>query len=108
MPRIRSLLVNAGPAVVLAACAHSSHPPGVGGARGSGTPAPAALPSPAGQPASAQSTANMSLKRVAGKEEPATLIAVDRSECTVTSDRFRSTRVGDHVLCDWRVGDRKP
>lgn len=50
----------------------------------------------------------MTLKRVTGKEEPATLIAVDRSECTVTADRFRKTSVGDKVLCDWRVGDRRP
>lgn len=50
----------------------------------------------------------MSLKRVTGKEEPATLIAADRSQCTVTAERFRNTKIGDKALCDWRVGDRQP
>ena len=41
-------------------------------------------------------------KEVAGKEEPATLIAVDRTRCTVTADRFRDVRTGDVVWCVWR------
>ncbi|HMA23673.1 MAG TPA: hypothetical protein VKP00_06755 [Gemmatimonadaceae bacterium] len=47
----------------------------------------------------------MSRKRVAGKQEPATLIADDRSRCTVTAERFRDTKVGDNVICDWRAGE---
>ena len=107
MPCIRSRFVLCGFAVACAACTHQSQVPGVAGARG-GAPGASALPTPAGQAVTAKSTANMSLKRVTGKEEPATLIAADRSQCTVTPDRFRNTKVGDNALCDWRVGDRQP
>lgn len=105
MSRIRSQVVWCGLAVMVAACTRTSRGAGVGAARGSGTPAPAALPVPAGQPATATSNPNMSRKRVAGKEEPATLIADDRSRCTVTAERFRDTKVGDNVICDWRAGE---
>ena len=107
MPRIRSRIAVCAVSLALLGCTHGSRGPGAGDPRG-GTPGGSTLPTPAGQPATAKSTANMTLKRVTGKEEPATLIAVDRSECTVTADRFRKTSVGDKVLCDWRVGDRRP
>ena len=107
MPGIRSCFVACGVSLVVAACAHGPQAPGTGDPRG-GTPGASPLPTPAGQPATAKSTANMTLKRVAGKEEPATLIAADRSECTVTSERLRKTSVGDNELCDWRAGDRRP
>lgn len=61
-----------------------------------------------GQRASATSKPNASRKRVDAKEEPATLVAFDRTRCTVTEQRFRDTNVGDSVMCDWRTGDRAP
>ena len=48
----------------------------------------------------------LSLKQVAGKEEPATLIAEDRSRCTVPASRFRNTEIGSRAICDWRTGER--
>lgn len=108
MPRIGSRLIACGLVLSIAACTHRSRMAGPGAVRGSGTPAAAALPTPTGQPASAKSTPNASIKRVSGKEEPATLIAADRSSCTVTPNRFRNTKVGDSALCDWRAGDRQP
>jgi hypothetical protein len=61
-----------------------------------------------GQRATASTQPNASRKRVDAKEEPATLVAVDRTRCTVTDSRFRDTKVGDSVICDWRTGDRAP
>lgn len=49
-----------------------------------------------------------SRKKVNGKEEPATLIAVDKSSCAVTADKFKDTKVGDMVICNWSAGDRAP
>ena len=48
----------------------------------------------------------LALKQVAGKEEPATLIAEDRSRCTVPASRFRNTEIGSRAICDWRTGER--
>jgi hypothetical protein len=62
----------------------------------------------AGQRATASSQPNASRKRVDAKEEPATLVAADRTRCTVTEPRFRDIKVGDNVTCDWRTGDRAP
>jgi hypothetical protein len=105
MSCIRSQAAWFGLALMLAACTRTSRGASVGAARGSGTPGAAALPAPAGQPATATSSPNMSRKRVAAREEPATLIADDRSRCTVTAERFRDTKVGDNVICDWRAGE---
>jgi hypothetical protein len=49
-----------------------------------------------------------SRKKVNGKEEPATLIAIDKSTCAVTADKFKDTRIGDMVICTWSAGDRAP
>lgn len=70
--------------------------------------APGSLPSVGTQTPSGRTTAVASRKRVAEKEEPATLIANDKTRCTVTADRFKDTHVGDDVICDWRAGDRAP
>lgn len=43
-------------------------------------------------------------KRVEAKDPPATLIAIDGSVCTVTSDRFERTQRGDRVACLWVKG----
>jgi hypothetical protein len=48
-------------------------------------------------------------KRLASKEAPATLVAVDRSRCAVPTDRFEKAKIGDHVWCNWHAeGDRSP
>lgn len=41
-------------------------------------------------------------KVVMEKSAPAYLIAVDRSECTVPTDRFERVAIGDRVFCAWR------
>ena len=41
-------------------------------------------------------------KVVNAKEEPATLIAADRTSCQVTSQKFRETILGTKVWCLWR------
>jgi hypothetical protein len=61
-----------------------------------------------GQRAGGSTEANVSRKRVDSKEEPATLVAADRTRCTVTEQRFRDTKVGDNATCDWRTGSRAP
>src|SRR5690606_1692345 len=42
-------------------------------------------------------------KMVMEKVPPAYLVAVDRSECTVSAERYEKTREGDNVFCVWRV-----
>jgi hypothetical protein len=81
----------------------------LGGARTTG----AALPSGgAGTTPSTPSAtgvqAGVARKRVNGKEEPATLIALDRTRCTVTEARFRDIKIGDDVTCAWSASDRAP
>jgi hypothetical protein len=44
------------------------------------------------------------IKIVDAKRPPATLIAVDRSVCLVTAERYRNTRIGDAVFCQWSGG----
>ncbi len=41
-------------------------------------------------------------KVVSAKEEPATLIAADRSSCVVTEKKFRETALGTKAWCNWR------
>jgi hypothetical protein len=57
-----------------------------------------------GERATSEGQAHSSRKRVEGKEEPVTLIAVDHSSCTVTTDKFKDTKIGDTVSCDWSAG----
>lgn len=57
-----------------------------------------------GERATSEGQAHSSRKRVEGKEDPVTLIAVDHSSCVVTAEKFRDTRVGDTVSCDWSAG----
>ncbi len=40
-------------------------------------------------------------KTVSTKEAPATLVALDGSECRVTADRFERVAVGERVWCYW-------
>ncbi len=42
-------------------------------------------------------------KQVMEKIAPSYLIAVDRTECTVTAERFAEVAPGDNVFCVWRV-----
>jgi hypothetical protein len=57
-----------------------------------------------GERATSEGQAHSSRKRVEGKEEPVTLIAVDHSSCTVTTEKFKDTKIGDTVSCDWSAG----
>jgi hypothetical protein len=102
---IRSFILAA--AAMSLACARTT--------TGSGPSGPAADPRTGvpgsvvpGQRASASSKPNASRKRVDAKEEPATLVAFDKTRCTVTEQRFRDTNIGDTATCDWRTGDRAP
>jgi len=61
-----------------------------------------------GERATSAGQAHSSRKKVDGKEDPATLIAVDHSTCTVTADKFKDTRIGDTVSCDWSPVERRP
>ena len=42
-------------------------------------------------------------KQVMEKREPVYLIAIDRTECTVTKEKFAQIKPGDSVFCAWRV-----
>jgi len=98
-------------AAALAACSQLGRRTGTGPM---GLPSPSelqpagSLPSVGTQAPTGRTTATASRKRVAEKEEPATLIASDKTRCTVTPNRFKDTRVGDDAICDWRTGDRAP
>ena len=98
-------------AVTLAACAQLGRRNGTG-PRGLPSPSevqsPGSLPSVGTQSPTGRTTVLATRKRVAEKEEPATLIATDKTRCTVTADRFKDTHVGDDAICDWRTGDRAP
>ena len=79
------------------------------GPRG-GWPPRTALPSTDGgsTPMATAIPNGVSRKRVNGKEEPSTLIALDRTRCTVTDDRFKAIKIGDDVTCTWGASDRAP
>jgi hypothetical protein len=47
------------------------------------------------------STGSLGRKPVTGKREPAYLIAVDGTECTVSKKKFKKVKVGDAVFCLW-------
>ena len=78
----------------------------LGGAR----PPRAALPATDGgsTPMATAVPNAVSRKRVNGKEDPTTLIALDRTRCTVNGDRFKAIKVGDDVTCGWDASDRAP
>jgi hypothetical protein len=46
----------------------------------------------------------LAMKTVASKVDPAYLVAMDRTTCTVSGERYRQVRVGQRVLCDWKAG----
>jgi hypothetical protein len=73
------------------------------GAPGSPIPAPAA----SGQ-GLLSTDGQLTRKEVAAKEDPATLVAADRSRCAVSADRFKKATVGSREICDWRTGGRAP
>lgn len=49
----------------------------------------------------------LSRKKVADKVEHTLLVAVDRSECQVSPERWKKIEIGDAVWCYWRV-ERPP
>jgi hypothetical protein len=66
------------------------------------TPTDRPFPQPAGRPGtSTVQGARETKKRVSAKDEPATLIATDRTQCVVDVDDFTRIRVGDEVACLW-------
>ena len=75
-----------------------------------GRPPRAGLPSSTGgsAPSATAIPDAVSRKRVNGKEEPSTLVALDRTRCTVTDARFRAIKIGDDVTCTWGASDRAP
>jgi hypothetical protein len=67
-----------------------------------GTPTDRALPRPMPQGGQrADPARESSRKRVTQKEDPATLIAADRTQCFVALDEYRVIKVGDSVSCAW-------
>ena len=46
--------------------------------------------------------ASLAQKTVSAKEDPATLVASDRTSCTVPEKKFRETTIGSKVWCNWR------
>jgi hypothetical protein len=55
---------------------------------------------PQGHPAASEE--RFAQKVVNAKEEPATLIASDRTRCVVTAQKFKETLQGSKVWCAWR------
>jgi hypothetical protein len=91
------------PLVASLACSSSMSgrggpPRGPEGVTGSGMPTAVT-----GQRATStpSATTAISRRRVDAKEEPAALIAIDRTRCAVPSDKFRDVKVGDTVACNW-------
>jgi hypothetical protein len=65
-------------------------------------PGDRALPGSGRRPTeSTDASARDGKKRVSAKQEPSTLIAVDRTQCIVDAEDFRRIRVGDDVACVW-------
>lgn len=60
-----------------------------------------ALPMGGGRDATG-SEGKVGWKTVAEKREPNIVVAVDRSYCEVTRERFEETEEGERVLCHWR------
>jgi hypothetical protein len=46
-------------------------------------------------------SSGVGMKQVAEKREPNYLIAIDRTECTVSRQSFDKVKVGSRVLCLW-------
>jgi len=97
---------------LLPACALAILAGACAGPRPLEMPGPGVDPRRAGRPEENRNVTQvdhgLAAKVVAGKEEPATLIAKDRSRCTVPEQRFREIQVGETALCPWRTGDRAP
>jgi len=51
--------------------------------------------------ANGEGTTVLGWKTVMQKVSPAYLIAVDRSQCTVSADRFSKAKEGESFLCAW-------
>ena len=97
-PRLWVLL---GVALVLPGCSRNhelgSFPPRRAGTEG-------ALGSPKGVGSTVSGGGvSATRKRVTGKEEPATLLAADRTQCIVTAGKFKETSIGEDVWCDWNT-----
>ena len=103
----RSVVLISAACMGAAACVKTkAQPPG---SPGSPIPPPTTMQMPGTSGQGLLSTdGQLASKEVAGKEEPATLIAVDRSRCMVSAERFKNAKVGSREICDWRTGGRAP
>jgi hypothetical protein len=101
-----SLVLMSAACLSAAACAKSrAYPPG---APGNPIPAPTTAQMPTSGQGMLSTDGQLTRKEVAAKEQPATLVAADRSRCAVSADRFKNATVGSRELCDWRTGGRAP
>ena len=101
-----SLVLVAAACLGAAACwKNNAYPLGFPG--GSGATPASTQPGTSGQ-GLLSTDGGLSRKEVAAKEEPATLVAADRSRCMVSAARFKSANVGSREICDWRTGGRAP
>ena len=57
------------------------------------------IPLPGGEPGPRQA---LSRREIAGKREPAELVATDGSTCHVSLSRYEKSRVGSRAWCVWR------
>lgn len=63
---------------------------------------------PGGGPQLGSSQGGWGRKTVEAKEEPATLVAMDGTLCTVTATKFRNAKTGDRIFCYWRPRGGSP
>jgi hypothetical protein len=60
------------------------------------------IPSGGGAAVGVGATRGWAIKEVVQKNPPHTLLARDGTACDVEEGRYRETRVGTQVQCDWR------
>ena len=62
----------------------------------------AVIPTTGGAAVGVGATRGWAIKEVVQKNPPHTLMARDATVCEVSEERYRDTRVGAQVQCDWR------
>ena len=85
----RALIVAALAAIVCAACVYRGKQVGV-------------TPAGGGATVGVGATRGWAIKEVVQKTPPGTLMARDGTVCEVSEERYRETRVGSQVQCEWR------
>ena len=69
---------------------------------GAGCARPVVEPKPGGGVTVTSARIGWYTKKVMTKREPETLLAEDGTICRVSPDRFRATKSGSAVLCNWQ------